>query len=199
MKTQASAFLLFSLFLLSGCVQSLNPFYTEEAKVAMPELNGRWTMLDDSGRPRPQKDWLIEDRRILTYSEKGGSGVLEATWFKVNGQLFVDTVAGSPDEQTVSDWWSFHVMPVHILCKVTIQGDQLSFRPLSRDWVKEAAVAGIVSLSVDKGREDDAQLYTPTSEQWMAFLKKHGTNEEAFADSNFRFIRSLERVRTQSP
>ena len=99
MNIRVFVFGLLSALLLSGCVQSLNPFYTDDVRIAMPELNGKWTLLDDAGRPKQQKDWVFEDGRILTYSEKGGSGILDATWFKVGDQLYIDTTAHRPNRR----------------------------------------------------------------------------------------------------
>jgi hypothetical protein len=198
MKKQASILSLLGALLLSGCVQSLNPFFTEDAKVALPELNGKWTMLDDAGHPKHQKDWVFEDSRIMTYSEKGGSGILDATWFKVDGQLYVDTTAHSLDSDMISDWWVFHVMPLHILCKVERADKRLTFKPLSLDWMKQAVTNGTVSLPVIKEKEDDIVLLNAEPEQWMQFLKQHGTNEGAFESGNeYTLIRSPERVRIQ--
>ena len=199
-KTGTVAGLLLVCLLAGGCVQSLNPFFTDDAKVAMPELNGKWTMLDAAGHPKGQKDWVFEDARIMTYSEKGGAGILVATWFKVGDQLYVDTTADSLESDTVSDWWIFHVMPVHILCKVERDDKRLTFKPLVLDWVKQALTNGTVSLPVVKGKENDMVLFNAAPEQWMQFLKQQGTNEDAFAGGDeYVFVRSQERVRIQEP
>ena len=198
MNVRTLVLLFLGAFLLSGCVPSLNPFFTDDAKVAMPQFNGRWTMLDDAGRQKPQRDWVFEDDKIMTYTEKGGSGVLIATWFKVGDQLYVDTTAGSLEQEIVSDWWVFHVMPVHILCKVEHGGGRLTFKPLDLDWMKQAMSNSVVSLPVVKGREGDMILFNAEPEQWMEFLKRQGTNDDAFAGGdNYTFVRSRERIRIQ--
>jgi hypothetical protein len=187
-------------FLLVGCLQSLNPFYTDDAKVAMPELNGKWTMLDDDGHPKSQKDWTFKDDRIMTYSEKGGSGILVATWFKVGDQLYLDTTADSLESDVVSDWWVFHVVPVHFLCKVERNEKTLVFKPLDLDWIRQALTNGVVSMPVVQGKEDDMVLFNALPEQWMQFLKQQGTNDDAFVGGDeYTFVHSLERVRTQEP
>jgi len=190
--------LLLVCFLMGGCVQSLNPFFTDDARVAMPELNGKWTLLDDAGHPKRQKDWVFEDGRIMTYSEKGGSGILDATWFKVGDQLYVDTTAHSLEPDIVSDWWVYHVMPVHILCKVDRDDRKLTFKPLDYEWVNQALTNGLISLPVVKGKENDMVLFNAGPEQWMEFLKRQGTNEDAFVGGDeYTFVRSQERVRIQ--
>ena len=200
MNIRVFVFGLLSALLLSGCVQSLNPFYTDDVRIAMPELNGKWTLLDDAGRPKQQKDWVFEDGRILTYSEKGGSGILDATWFKVGDQLYIDTTAHTPESETVSDWWTFHVMPVHILCKVERDDRKLTFKPLDLEWMKQALTNGLASLPVVKGKETDMILFNAAPEQWMQFLKRLGTNEDAFTGGNeCAFVRSLERIRLREP
>lgn len=200
MNMRASVFTLLGALLLSGCVQSLNPFFTDDAKVAMPELNGKWTLLDDDGHPKRQKDWMFEDGKIMTYSEKGGSGILDATWFKVDGQLYVDTTAHTPESDKLSDWWVFHVMPLHILCKVERGESRLTFKPLALEWMKQALTNGTVSLPVVREKDNDIALFNAQPEQWMQFLKQQGTNEDAFAGGNdCVFVRSEERVRMQEP
>ena len=200
MNIRTSAFVLLGMLLLSGCVQSLNPFFTEDAKVAMPELNGKWTMLDDTGHPKAQKDWVFKDARIMTYSEKGGSGILVATWFKVGDQLYVDTTADSLESDMVSDWWIFHVVPLHILCKVERDDKRLIFKPLALEWVRQALTNGTVSLPVVQGKESGMVLFNAEPAQWMQFLKQHGANDDVFAGgSEYTFIRSPERVRIQEP
>ena len=200
MNLRASLCILLGVLLLSGCVQSLSPFFTDDAKVAMPELNGKWSMLDEKGRPKTQKDWVFEDGRILTYSDKGGSGMLDATWFKVGDQLYVDTTAHSLESDTVSDWWIFHVMPVHILCKVERGDRNLVFKLLDLDWMKRALTNGVVSLPFVEGEGSDMVLFTAAPGQWMQFLEQQGTNDAAFEGGDeYTFARSPERLRTQEP
>ena len=174
---------------LAGCVQSLNPFYTDDAKVTMPGINGAWTMLDDHGVPRKQKAWVFGDDEIVTYSDKGGSGTLDVVYFKVGDTTFMDTTAHSPDETVVSEWWTIHVSPVHLLCRIGTNDNRLILRPLNFDWLKEALSSNEVSLAVVTEKGDPALFYASPGD-WMQFLKRYGTNDEAFpASGEYVFTR----------
>ena len=91
-------------------------------------------------------------------------------------------------------------MPVHILCKVERDDRKLTFKPLDLEWMKQALTNGLASLPVVKGKETDMILFNAAPEQWMQFLKRLGTNEDAFTGGNeCAFVRSLERIRLREP
>ncbi len=173
-----------------GCVYSLNPFYTDEARIRMPELNGAWVMLNDKGEPENQKPWVFSDDKIQTFSEKGGSGALIVAYFRVGDRTFMDSTADSPDEHQVSEWWTFHLVDTHLLCRVETNGGRLTFRPLNYDWVNGALEDGTISLPHIETEGNEPPIFHATRAQWMDFLQQHGTNDEAFpAKGQYVFAR----------
>ncbi len=177
--------------LLLGCVRSFNPFYTPDAIVDLPEANGTWVMLGEKNEPKNQKPWLFEEDRIVTYSEKGASGDLEVVYFRVGTNLFADTMAGSPDDRVMSDWWTIHVLPFHLLCRMDISSNRLEFRPFNYDWLIGALNDGEVTLPSLSIEKNGGLFFTATPSEWRAFLEKYGASENAFPTSHpYVLIRS---------
>jgi hypothetical protein len=168
--------------LLGGCVvQSLHPFHTPEAVAEVPEILGIWLPVDDEEEKRLGNPWIISKEAVQTTDDDGRPGKLDVTWFKAGESLFVDATAGDPDDHGVSEWWAVHVAPVHTVCKVVLEGDILTFRPLRYDWLRKAVQEKKVTLPhVQLERDGEHVLFTATSKEWMAFLKEHGDDEEAF-------------------
>ncbi|MBI3987568.1 MAG: hypothetical protein HY343_11640 [Lentisphaerae bacterium] len=187
--------------LTGSCVRSLFSFYTDDAKIKMPALNGAWRMLDEHGTPKMQKPWVFKDNEILTYSEKGGSGVLEVVYFKINDTIFMDTSPQESDSTIVSEWWSLHTFPCHYVSKIETNGNRLTVIPLDFKWLAQALQDGRVDLPAQKdpkNGKDGPLLYTASPEQWMAFLKTHGANAEAFPPKGaYVFVTAGDDVLTQ--
>jgi hypothetical protein len=170
---------------LSGCiVQSIHPFFTEEAVIEMPNLNGMWMRILKESEGGQEKPWIFADNEIHTYGEKGGSGTLHATYFKIGELLFMDTTAAEPDHTRVSEWYEIHTAPVHIVCKVEMGKNRLLLTPINNDWLREALKKKVVSFPDPIREENDYTLFNISSEDWMRFLQKHGKNPEAFARKN---------------
>ena len=188
MKTLSSV-LIVAIFclLLAGCyVQSLYPFYTKKAVINFPEILGDWKVIKHGEKYIPYSEqipWKFSKDSLEIVDEKGIRSRIKATYFKVGDALFLDSTAADPDEQgNVGGYWVAHVYPVHMLCKVVIEGDTLTLMPLNYDWLEK---------NKDKlGKEisfveiDEPVLFTATSEQWLSFLQKHKDTKDVFDQEN---------------
>lgn len=211
---------LFLLILLSsifaGCididntVQSLNPFYTEEAVVELPQLEGEWLSflaLDDDVSPMNIKPWVFEDSKIKIFDENRQMSVAHTYFFQIEDSLFVDVVmanfnldlfdAGNDEDALASDvqllphfmftfWSMFHWRPVHIVYKVQMAEDNTSLvlTPLSLDWLEKIVEENPDLISLIEQSDSDSLLPLPlanaTSETWMLLLEKYRHEEKAF-------------------
>ena len=182
---------------LGGCVvQSFYPFYTDEAKVSLPQIAGAWQPIDqDSPTNSLERPWIFTARddgqyELLTYDKKT-PGKLKATFFKVGSNLFCDFCAGDVEDGTINGYWAFHVRPVHSVARVQTNSDRLAFVPLSFDWVQRAVQSNQVSLAHLPGKEKDDLLFTARPPEWARFLADHAANTNAFNPANtFAFRRS---------
>jgi hypothetical protein len=173
-----------------GCVvQSLHPFFTEEAVIKSPVENGEWVMLDKDGKPEAAKPWVFEDDEILTYDEDGGSGVVKVVYFKIEDTVFMDAIADEPSEGT-SDWWAMHVTPVHTVCRVVVTNKSVMLTPIDYDWIEKAEKSKALTVPFIKRHEPDSLLFTASSKQWMKFLREHRNSKDLFSETYVvRFMR----------
>ncbi len=156
--------LLSSIF--TGCidntVQSLNPFYTEEAVVELPQLEGEWLsflVLDDDVLQMNIKPWVFEGGTIKIFDEDRKVSVARIKFFQIEDSYFTDIVMANfnldlfddvDDDMIGSDmnllthstftlWSMSHWRPVHVVYKVQIDEDNTSllFTPLSFGWLEK--------------------------------------------------------------
>ena len=152
--------------IFAGCigntVQSLNPFYTEEAVVEFPQLEGEWLsfiVLDGDVLPMNIKPWVFEDNTIKIFDENRKVSVARIKFFQIEGSYFADIVMANfnldlfddfNDDMISSDanlltnttftfWSMVHWRPVHIVYKVEIDKDNTSLVliPLSFNWLEK--------------------------------------------------------------
>ena len=211
---------LFLLILLSsifaGCididntVQSLNPFYTDEAVVEFPQLEGEWLsfiVLDGDVSPMNIKPWVFENNTIKIFDENRKVSVARIKFFQIEDSYFADIVMAnfnldlfddSNDDMISSDvnlltnttftlWSMSHWRPVHVVYKVQIDQDNTSLllTPLSFDWLAKILeenpdLIPLIEQSHTDSPFADASLANATSETWMSFLEKYRDEEKAF-------------------
>jgi hypothetical protein len=200
METMRRTVWMLSLFLvpglLAGCVvQSLYPFYKEGSVIAYPQLSGQWRLVKQPGSRSSRTEitpWSFDRKKIHTVDEKGVSSRLRITYFKVGDTVFADVFPDDPDETKINKWWTFHVVPVHSVCKVRVEGDGLTFIPLNYDWLKKALRERELSLSFEMIEDGEHLVFNATSEDWMSFLSEYKDDKSAF-DSKNEYV--LERVK----
>ena len=206
------------LILLSGMfvgcidntVQSLNPFYTEEAVVELPQLEGEWLsflVLDHDVSQMNVKPWILEGSTVKIFDENRKVSVARIKFFQIEDSYFADIVMAnfnldlfddSNDDMIASDvnlltnttftlWSMFHWRPVHIVYKVQIDKDNTSLvlTPLSFDWLEEILeenpdLIPLIEQSNTDSPFADSSLANATSETWMSLLKEYRDEEKAF-------------------
>lgn len=218
--TATAKLYLFLLILLSnifaGCididntVQSLNPFYTDEAVVEFPQLEGEWLsfiVLDGDVLPMNIKPWVFEDNTVKIFDEDRKVSVARIKFFQIEDSYFADIVMAnfnldlfddSNDDMLPSDmnlltntaftfWSMFHWRPVHLVYKVQIDKDNTSLvlTPLSFDWLEKILEENPDLIPLIEQSNTDSPFTGPslanaTSETWMSLLKKYRDEEKAF-------------------
>lgn len=171
------------VLLMTGCfVQSIYPFYTEETKVELNEINGEWVSIIQQGDNVEKKNitpWSFNNKKIITYDERNIKSKLECTYFKVGKNLFVDTIAGEPDTK-INLFWAAGITLVHTVCKVNINDRTLELIPMNFDWIEKRIKENKLELTYIKAVKDSNYIFTVTPEDWTNFLKTHGDNPEVF-------------------
>ena len=212
--------LLSSIF--TGCfdapVQSLNPFYTDEAVVELPHLEGEWLafiVFDGEVLQMNIKPWVLEGSTVKIFDENRKISVARTKFFQIQDSYFADIVMANfnsdlfdpENEDSPSDinflpntaftFWSMsHWRPVHVVYKVQIDADNTSLvlTPLSFEWLTEILEEYPDLIPLIEGSDLDsplpsASLANATSVKWMFFLGKYRHEERAFSSEQmFRIL-----------
>ena len=203
---------------LDNTVQSLNPFYTEEAVVELPQLEGEWLsflVLDDDVSQMNMKPWILEGSTVKIFNEDRKVSVARIKFFRIGDSYFADIVMAnfnldlfddSNDDMLPSDvnlltntaftfWSMFHWRPVHVVYKVQIDADNnsLVLTPLSFEWLTEILEEYPDLIPLIEQSDPDSPFASPlanaTSVKWMFFLEKYRHEEKAFpSDQMFQVL-----------
>ncbi len=230
--TTAVKLYLFLLVLLSniftGCididntVQSLNPFYTDEAVVEFPQLEGEWLsfiVLDGDVLPMNIKPWIFKGSTVKIFDENRKISVAQIKFFQIEDSYFADIIMAnfnldlfddSNDDMIASDmnsltntaftfWSMFHWRPVHLVYKVQIDEDysSLILTPLSLDWLEKILEENPDLIPLIEQSDPDSPSPLPlanaTSATWMSLLKQYRDEEAAFPSDQMFFRVLLKR------
>jgi len=190
MKTRKFLFYLLA-GLLGSCVPSLHPLYTDKELVFEEKLLGSWGKESDQA-------WKFEKGQEeksydLTTDEKGKKG--EFTVFLVKIQdvskadkekeaarpalLFLDLYPKEPKLET-SDFYKFHLLPVHTFYKIEQIGPTLKMRAMNPDKLKKMLKdkPDLIKHEV----RDDMVILTASTEQLQKFMLEHVNDEGLFAE-----------------
>ncbi len=179
------------MLLISGCiVQSINPFYNSANQIPISDtVIGQWQILEkDQSTIQAIKPWIFTpDSKLQTFNEKHIMAEFETIYFKINQNIYMDSIAGDHEPQ-ISEYWSYHVFPVHVLTKIEIKDNRLILTPLDYDWLMKNIEIGKIKLSFMKGY-DKMTLFNASPEEWEQFLKKYGDNNDAFPENNALYFK----------
>jgi len=186
MRNKFIIFLLLMAAGLSGCiVQSINRFYTNDLKVELKEIRGKWKLLKDPNGDVSEEDikpWVFSDSELLTVDNKNRSSRFDIVVFKVEDTFFIDFMASSPENE--SEYWSYAVAPKHILARLDIdkENGRLVLTPLDYEWFEERIKNKDKDLKFVQAEEDyEIPQFTLSSLEWVAFLKKHLNDKGMFS------------------
>src|SRR5208283_4188442 len=151
-----------------GCVvPSINPFYTNDVVIQLPQLMGSWDLVSNGSqqyKPKQVKSWVIDKEKIATFDEHGLSGQFSYKVFKIDNEIFLDVVPLSED---VNQFWLMSVFPVHLSLRLNIEGDQLISTPLNYEWVEAKQKSGQLTLPMVKPTDGQWTVYNVKSQEWV--------------------------------
>jgi hypothetical protein len=110
-----------ALLVLTGCVPSLQPLYTDEDLIFDPALLGTWFGENSSDTWEFTKKDETEYKLVVTESDssmsKGGKGEFVVHLVKVEGVMFLDLFPAEPNCPQ-NDFYLGHLLPVHTFLRV---------------------------------------------------------------------------------
>lgn len=188
LRVSFAALGLFCAVTLSGCfLTSMQPFYERGKTVYDPALLGTWHM--HGPEDNKEKDFVItftpyeqardgktdKGYRIVFRDGKGLGSDFDGFLFELDGTRFLDTSVNEGPKVDIA--FALHVVPGHVVWKVSREGDTLSLTPMRRSLAREAASAQPPLATFQS--DGDTILSAPTTEV-QAWLAKHGMDPQSY-------------------
>ena len=167
--------------LLSACLPSVNPFYTEKDVVFDSDLLGEWQI---EGETKPSGIWKIEKTdgkayKLTTTEPDGKQGEFAVHLFKLEKDCFLDLI---PSDCTYGAKQTHNVatamFPGHLLMRVTLRASQLKVAPTDFGWLEKHLTANPKALAHHV--EDKRLLLTADTRALQRFVLKHLGDGELF-------------------
>jgi len=178
----ASAVLL--LAIITGCVPSLNPIYTDKDLVFDAALLGTW------GSDDPHEKWLFEKTAEKSYKLKqtDGEGLtaeFDTRLARLGDYKFLDLIVTNIDEKhfKMNGWAAFSLIPAHLVLQVHEIGPKLKVSAMNPDWVKEWLDKNPKSLDHRKVGEDRYSI-TASTKDLQKFVLQHAGEEGLFGGAH---------------
>jgi hypothetical protein len=170
--------------LAAGCIvqPSLHPLVVGSGALAVPEVVGRWSSVDDDGdvttltfraRGRAEYELLLSENGVTR------TGTLRVVFGRFGGELFWDATALALEDE--DDFWGEHRLPVHGFARIRLDGDRLEVALLDPSDVKRSIESEGTALAHE--RSGDGILLTASSEALAAWVSEHALDEKAFGDT----------------
>lgn len=204
MKTR-NLFVITSLaFFLSGClVLSFYPFYTEKDLFENDILTGKW--IDEDSLVWDFTHPLIKTNNTETINKKTYNLNLtdydfkntsySVNLFKLGNTYFLDFYVDKIENQTSAPskndvtWWSLHLLPVHTIAKLNIEGNSLKISWFDVTWLEEQIKEKKIKIRHEANGNNI--LLTAKTKDLQKLIIKYAESEEAFKDgAKLKLVRS---------
>ena len=180
MRTGTALMALAVAALVTGCIPSLHPLYTDQDLVFEPRLVGTWVGEDEDDT------WVFEKsgekQYELTFTEDGVPAKFEVHLVNLGGSLFMDFYPQELDIEadTDNEFYWLHWIPAHTFARVSIEEDVLRMEMLDADWVDTSLAEGEVKIKHE--RVNDNIVLTASTKKLQPFMLECTEDEDAFAD-----------------
>jgi hypothetical protein len=169
------------LALMTGCVQSLYPFYTDDQLAFDPALGGVWANGD--GKAILEVTPVPDDKSYnLTYTDgdkKTGRFIVHLA--RAQDMLIADVFPAEPKLDS-SDVYTAHLLPVHSFMLVERGDGVLRLRTMSFDWLKGYLKDHPGAIRCETIDKDRIVLTAPPADA-QAFVLKHVKTEGAYGET----------------
>ena len=176
--------------LLSGCVPSVNPLYTQNDIVFDPALLGAWGERDE------KETWAFEkageNKYKLRHTDREGrTAVFEVHLVKLQENLFLDLYLVDPGAENDLNMnqlahFGMIVRPAHMFMKVTSLAPTLQIAVLDPDWLKEFLAKNPKAVRHEKrwaptsGADSQEIVLTAETKALQQFILQHINDQKAF-------------------
>ena len=161
-----------------GCVPSLQPLYYDKDSIVLAPLAGTWVSEDGKEKFTFKANEAEIKYEVTCVSEKG-TGKLEAHLLRIGKHLFLDTTVDDLPE-VKNDYPKFHLLPVHLITKISIEGDVLRYATLNFDWIKKGIEQKKITIRHEAMK--DMTFLTASTKELQEFVRAHADEKDAFQE-----------------
>jgi hypothetical protein len=195
MKTKKLLFYLLA-GILTGCVPSLHPLFTQKEAVFDEKLIGLWAK-DSNDKETFEFTRASSDpnnkKYTMVYIDKDGKkGEFDATLGKLGSSMFLDLYPAGKLECNTPDFYNIHILPVHTFMKIE-QIEPVLIMAMMKSDKMEKMLKDDPNLIKCEPIEDRLVL-TASTEELQGFMKKHSNDKDLFEG-----IGDLKRVEPNKP
>jgi hypothetical protein len=163
--------------IFTGCAPSLHPFFTEENVVFNDALLGAW--INDSGEKCTFTRSGANHYELLYVDEAAAR--FDARLIELGGVTYLDLFPKIPDND--NGLYLAHLVPSHMLARVTIGKDSISIAMMDADWLKGLSDQNKFALAHERV-DDGGIVLTASTRELQAFVLKHADGKEVFGDTD---------------
>lgn len=169
--------------LLSACLPSLNPFYTERELRFEPGLLGEWHQKNVSDGPEFWEFEKTGDQNYkLTVTEKDNKdGQFNAHLFQLGDKLFLDIIPAECKFAPIqTDLVEYSVFPGHLLFQIVQLKPTLKIAFTDFDWLNKFLEKNPKALA--HHREEKRVILTASTQDLQKFIQNHLNPGELFKE-----------------
>ena len=167
------------MLLMSACVPSLYPLYTEGDLVFEPLLVGTWVVEDDGNETIWTVKKSAEGYEMVDVEEDQDPAKFDVRLVKLGGHTFLDLFPAQQEPN--NGLYQLHLIRAHTFMKVTLDGDSLGVTMLDQEWLKNALKSKGTALAHQTLVDGDLLLTAPTADL-QEFILKSCADPEAFGE-----------------
>ena len=180
MKTRNWITLTTLSMLLSGCIPSVNPFYTEKDVIFDPRLLGEWQDKDSSD----PDVWKFEKAgekqyKLLVTEKEGKQGEFQAHLFRLKQEYFLDLKPVDPQFATnQAGLVEICMIPGHLLVRVSQFEPELKLTFTDPNWLEKYLTNNPTALAYH--RDEKRAFLTASTADLQRFVLQHLGEGELF-------------------
>ena len=165
------------LLILTSCVPSLNPLYTDDDLISDDNLLGVWMDAEAT------ESWAFtasgeKEYRLVYTDEKGKKGEFKARLLRIEGKTFLDLMPVKP-ESAQNDFYKANFLPTHTFVQINQSAPNAQISYLEPEWLKAFLDKNPAVIRHEKISGEI--LLTASTRELQKFLLAHLNTPGAFS------------------
>jgi hypothetical protein len=168
------------LAIITGCVPSLNPIYTDKDLIFDPGLVGSW------GSSEEKEKWVFSKSGDKAYKLKqtdndGLTAEFDVRLVRLDEYKFLDLIVTNTDDRytRLNGWAAFSLIPAHLVLQVHEIGPKLKISAMDPDWVKQSLEKNPKVIDHRK-IDEDRYVFIASTKDLQKFVLQHADKEGLF-------------------